>query len=79
MRMINNLANLHEADPDVVETCILHKTRQECANCIGCGWDMAEAYRRRYVLRHGGLIFRHDGTRGLVLNRVKNSNRPNEK
>lgn len=35
--------------------------------CDKCGWHAAERERRAYMVRHGGLRYRPDGTRGLQL------------
>lgn len=49
--------------------CLLPEAsrRKECDGCDNCGWEAAEAERRRAHLREHGLTLCADGLRRLII------------
>nr|UWG00637.1 MAG: hypothetical protein [Bacteriophage sp.] len=49
--------------------CLLPEAsrRKDCGGCDHCGWEAAEAERRRAYLREHGLTLCADGLRRLII------------
>lgn len=44
-----------------------HAKKKDCGGCDRCGWEAAEAERRRAYLRKHGLTLCADGLRRLII------------
>lgn len=45
--------------------------KKDCGGCEGCGWERAEAARRRAHLKENGLTLCADGLRRLVIRKER--------